>query len=185
MNDPGSILEAFALPAATLVDRRVPKTLLVENGAPTAADKRLIQDGIEELRWVASLKPSLIGIAAWTSPQGSYEEIAVITATAREKAKLPRLTGLIHRAIPYPVVLVTLLDGQLQLSLAHKRLSQAEIGKTVLEGEIHTTSPLPSIPSSPVLLAFAEKPPPPPAKCRQSPPTLPGMDRPHHRVSCS
>ncbi len=36
--------------ASARVDQRVPKKLLVENGAPTAADKRSIKDGIEELR---------------------------------------------------------------------------------------------------------------------------------------
>ncbi|MCP5541978.1 MAG: DUF4391 domain-containing protein [Akkermansiaceae bacterium] len=142
MTDPQPILDAFALPPATLVDRRVPKTLLVENGAPTAADKRLIQDSIEELRWIASLKPNLVGIAAWTSPQGSYEEIAVLTATFREKSRVPRLTDLIHRAIPYPVVLLTLLNQSAVLSLAHKRLSQAESGKFVLEDEVHVSPPI-------------------------------------------
>mgnify|MGYP001461303092 CR=1 FL=1 len=136
------IIDAFALPSATLVDRRVPKTLLIENGAPTAADKRLIRDGIEELRWVAALKPNLVGIAAWTSPQGSYAEIAVLTATFREQARVPRLVGLIHRAIPYPLVLLTLSDRSLGLSLAHKRPSQSDSGKTVLDGEIHATPPL-------------------------------------------
>jgi len=34
----------------------------VEHGAPTAADKRQINDGIEELLWVAALKPTTIGV---------------------------------------------------------------------------------------------------------------------------
>ena len=33
------LIAALALPDDALVDRRVPKTLLIENGAPTAADK--------------------------------------------------------------------------------------------------------------------------------------------------
>ena len=119
MIDPRPILDAFALPPVTLVDRRVPKTLLIENGAPTTADKKLIQDGIEEMRWIASLKPSLIGVAAWDSPQGSYQEIALLTVTFREKAKVPRLMNLIHRAIPYPLVLCALTHSGIVLSLAH------------------------------------------------------------------
>ena len=39
--------------------------LLLENGAPTAADKRHINDGIEELQWVAALKPTTIGVAEY------------------------------------------------------------------------------------------------------------------------
>ena len=48
------LIEALRLPPSTRVDQRVPKTLLVEHGAPTAADKRQIQEGIAELRWVAT-----------------------------------------------------------------------------------------------------------------------------------
>ena len=50
----GTVIAALGLPAEARVDQRVPKKLLVENGAPTAADKRQINDGIEELLWLAS-----------------------------------------------------------------------------------------------------------------------------------
>jgi hypothetical protein len=42
---------------------------------------------------------------------------------------------LLHRAVPYPVLAVTELGDQVNLSLAHKRWSQGEAGKIVLEGE--------------------------------------------------
>jgi hypothetical protein len=41
------VLAALDLPDAARVDRRVPKTLLTEHGAPMAADKRGIHEGIE------------------------------------------------------------------------------------------------------------------------------------------
>ena len=43
-------IESLALPPETRVDQRVPKKLLVENGAPTAADKRQINEGIRDRR---------------------------------------------------------------------------------------------------------------------------------------
>ena len=49
------LIAALELPASCRVDQRVPKKLLVENGAPTAADKRNIAGGIEEIQWVATL----------------------------------------------------------------------------------------------------------------------------------
>ena len=58
------VLDALALPANAKVEQRIPKKLLVEQGAPTAADKRQIQDGIEELQWVAALKPTNIAVPA-------------------------------------------------------------------------------------------------------------------------
>ncbi len=43
---------------------------------------------------------------------------------------------LVHRAIPYPVLLVASQSGILSLSLAHKRLAQNEADKVVLDGGI-------------------------------------------------
>ena len=58
-------IAALELPSGCRVDQRVPKKLLTEQGAPTAADKRLIQDGVEEVIWVAALKPVNIGVPAF------------------------------------------------------------------------------------------------------------------------
>src|SRR3546814_3638780 len=47
-----------------------------------------------------------------------------------------RLIELIHRAIPYPVVLITSDEGGLTLSAAHKRKAQNEAGRVVVEGVV-------------------------------------------------
>lgn len=134
------VITALALPPGAGVDQRVPKKLLVEQGAPTAADKRLIQDGVEEMIWVASLKPVNIGVPAFKDEVREYLEIIVLTAELRPAAKPARLVELIHRAIPYPVVLVASHGGAVNLSLAHKRWSQGEAGKVVIE-DVRGTAP--------------------------------------------
>jgi Domain of unknown function (DUF4391) len=134
------IIAAFELPASCRVDQRVPKKLFLENGAPTTADKKAIQTGIEEVRWIATLKPATIGIAAFKDETRDYSEIALLTVRFRPEAKVPRLSELIHRAIPYPLVL--LAGEPAVLSLSHKRLSLGETGKVVLEGDFHRSAPL-------------------------------------------
>jgi len=128
-------IAALDLPAAARVWRRVPKTLLLEHGAPTAADKRCINEGIEQVLWVAALKPTTIGVAAHRDEAREYLEIAVLRMTLRAEARSSRLIELLHRAVPYPVLAVTELGERVSMSLAHKRWSQGEADKTVLEGE--------------------------------------------------
>lgn len=129
------LIAALDLPPGARVDRRVPKTLLVEHGAPTVADKRRINEGIEELRWVATLKPTTIGVPALRDDVREYLEIAVLRVALRAEARTERLAELIHRAVPYPVFLLVAEGTRLTLSLAHKRRSQGEAGATVLDGE--------------------------------------------------
>lgn len=135
-----SVIAALCLPADARVDQRVPKKLLVENGAPTAADKRQINDGIEELLWLAALKPATIGVPAFRDETCEYLEIAVLSLTLRPGAKAARLTELIHRAIPYPVFLIQTQPTGLMLSLAHLRWSQGQSGQTVLDGSLVTAT---------------------------------------------
>lgn len=136
------ILDALALPSEVKVEQRVPKKLLVEQGAPTTADKRQIQDGIEELTWVAALKPNNIGVPVFKDNEREYLEVAILTVQFRPDAKVTRLLELIHRAIPYPVLLIASFHdsgkASVCISAAHKRFSQSEAGKFVVEEMLST-----------------------------------------------
>ena len=141
-----AIVSALDLPARARVDARVPKKMLVEQGAPTTADKRAIQDGIDEMQWLAALKPNTIAIPAFSDEIHDYSEIAVIAAAFRLDARAARLTELIHRAIPYPVLLITTGPGGVAVSVAPKRAAQNEGDKVVVErvvvaGDIDPNAP--------------------------------------------
>lgn len=130
------LTEALGLPEATRVNQRVPKKLLAEHDVATAADRRQIQDGVDEVFWLAALKPHLIGVPAYEDAHRQYLELAVLRLTLKPGAKPARLVELLHRAVPYPVLLLTSSDAGIGLSLAHLRRSQTEAEKTVLDGEL-------------------------------------------------
>lgn len=134
-----AIVDALGLPPGARVDSRVPKKLLVEQGAPTSADKRAIQDGIDELQWFAACKPATIAVPAFSDDTREYLEIAVVGCAFRPRAKSARLIELIHRAIPYPVVLITTDESSLAVSAAHKRRAQNEAGHFVIDRVVAAT----------------------------------------------
>lgn len=148
------VIAALALPAGCLVGKRIPKTHLIEHGTPATGDKKQINEGLEELTWHAALKPTTTGVAAFTDATREYLEIAVLVAVLRPVAKRARLVELIHRAIPYPVLLVTAQGECATVSLAHKRRSQAEAGKFVLEGPVVATEPMITARPEPADVAF-------------------------------
>ena len=57
----------------------------------------------------------------------------MLSVTLRGNAKAGRLAELVHRAVPYPLVLLLNSERTLMLSLAHKRWAQNEAGKVVLD----------------------------------------------------
>ena len=89
---------------ARTVDQRVPKKMLAEHGAPTAADRRLLTDGIEELQWIAALKPGTVAIPEHRADGREYLEVAVLSvqvrATHGKASQWLRLAELVRRAVP-------------------------------------------------------------------------------------
>jgi hypothetical protein len=149
------LVAALDLPPDAHIDRRVPKKLLIDNGAPTAADKRAINDGVEELAWLAALKPNTIGVREYRDDVREYLEIAVLQLILRAGAKMPRLITLTHRAVPYPVLLLVAHPQGINISAAHKRWSQGEAGKTVLDGDVVEVRP-DVAPNEAIAFAFRE-----------------------------
>ena len=147
---------ALTLPSEALIDRRVPKTLLIENGAFAAGDRRRIREGIEELRWLAALKPATVAIAEYQDDKREYLEIAVLKLALRATERGERIVELIHRAVPYPVFLIVRREGTPELSLAHKRRSLGEAGRTVIDGEIVVAGVCDDC-SSQLLMAFRDE----------------------------
>lgn len=127
---------ALALPPDALIDRRVPKTLLMENGSFASGDRRRIREGIDQLRWLAVLKPRNVGVAEYRDPERDYLEISVLKLALRPATRRGRLVELVHRAVPYPVLLITWWRGTPELSLAHKRRSLGDAEKIVVDGKL-------------------------------------------------
>jgi Domain of unknown function (DUF4391) len=59
------------------MNQRIPRKLLLKNGASVSEDKRAINEGIEEQIWIAALKPVTIGIPEFREENHEYLEIAV------------------------------------------------------------------------------------------------------------
>ena len=145
-----TLLSSLELPPVCVLNERIAKKLLVENGAATPADKRAINEGIDELIWVAALKPKNVGVPAYRDDYREYLEIAILSMRCRAEARSNRINELIHRSIPYPVLLVSIVEmGQeeneigreastasallLNVSVADKRFSQKDAQSMVLD----------------------------------------------------
>lgn len=140
------LITALGLPDSCRVDQRISKKMLIENSLPalaSAQNKRLINEHIEAIQWLAALKPHTIGVPSYRDNVREYLEIAVISVALKplhsimpSVAHRASLAELIQRAIPYPMLLLLHSESHLMLSLAHKRWAQNEAGKVVLDGNM-------------------------------------------------
>ena len=134
------LFDALALPASARMERRVPKALLADHGATGAGDRRLVETGIERLRWRASLKPGTIGVPAFADDVRDYPEVAVLTLELRASANAARLAKIAHSAIPYPMILI-IGDGEAAaLSVAPKRRHERQADRIVVDRLVTATA---------------------------------------------
>jgi len=132
------LLARFAFPASCRVDQRVPKTLFAESEVFEAADRRLFAKAVEEVRCAYVLDAAKAKLVAQADGESDWSCLAVIAVALRETNHAERIAELIHKAMPYPL-LVVLSDGEVAaFSLAEKRLSRDGRETTVLERQVAT-----------------------------------------------
>jgi len=123
----------LAIPETCHLGKRVFKKLFHENTKLGATDKKALRDDIDSITWVYTLKPTTIPIHAYKDDEREYDEIALLQVDLKTQKRTGRIVEMIHRAIPYPLVLVFVFETSVAISLAHKRFSQAERGAVVAE----------------------------------------------------
>lgn len=146
------VFQALALPTATAINKRVPKTVFNEQADLSTADKRLLDSGLDRLDWRATLRPASVGLSAYADELRAYPQIVVMSARLRPGAAGDRLTTVIHRAIAHPLLLLCETQDDVVLSVGLKRHHEREEGRVVVERIAAT--PLMTAPASPIAEAF-------------------------------
>ena len=120
-----TLYETIAIPDSCRLGARVYKKLFHEKAKLGVTDKKAFRDDIDAILWQYSLKPGTIAIQAYEDDHREYFEINVLQIDLKSLNRTRRIAEVIHRAIPYPLVLIFAYEETCSLSLAHKRFSQA------------------------------------------------------------
>jgi len=143
-----ALYNKLTIPNACHLGKRVFKKLFHENAKLGVTDKKAFSEDIDTITWVYTLKPSTIAIQPYEDDHREYHEVAILQVNLKTLKRTSRIAEIIHRAIPYPLVLVLAFGTTCAISLAHKRFSQAEKGAIVAE-EFITTDWIDLAPGSP------------------------------------
>jgi hypothetical protein len=131
------VFDHLALPDSTFLGTRITKKMLIDNNELSSADKKLVTDVIQSVEWKNTLKPETLNIPVYVTETVEYIEIAVIRIVlktdGKQKGKLNKINKLLHSLIPYPVILLVKQEDELAISLADKRINQADKSKLVIE----------------------------------------------------
>jgi len=137
-----ALYKKMMIPESCRLGKRVYKKLFHENAKLNATDKKVLRDDVGTILWQYTFKPTTIPIQPYEDDQREYHEVALLQVNLKQDKRVNRLCEIIHRAIPYPLILVfhisnhqsTIKNQKCLISLAYKRFSQAEKEAIVAEG---------------------------------------------------
>ncbi|MFM1977250.1 MAG: hypothetical protein RL145_2096 [Pseudomonadota bacterium] len=138
-------LAALELPVGARQSTRIAKKILADQAAANSLDRRLIEQGLDDVVWAGVLKPTTIAVPAFVDEKRDWGEIAIITLSVRDSVDPMRIASLLHKAIPYPLLLVADTKSGLQISCANvrrainnesKRVSDTPLVATILSGSM-------------------------------------------------
>lgn len=123
----------MGIPEKCVLNKPLFKKLFQEHADLDITDKKALKDDIDKIRWVHTLKPATINIAAYHDNEREYDEVAVIQIDLSSTNRAQRIAGFVNKAIPYPIVLIFNFADTIAISVADKRINQADKSKWVVE----------------------------------------------------
>lgn len=123
----------MVIPEKCLLNKPLFKKLFQEHADLDITDKKALKDDIDKIRWVYTLKPATVNIAAYRDDAREYDEVAIIQIDLTSANRAQRIAAFVNKAIPYPIVLVFSFADTIALSVADKRINQSDKSKWVVE----------------------------------------------------
>lgn len=127
-----AFLSSLGIPEACLLDKPVYKKMFLDHVELDQIDKKALSEDVDRIRWQYTLKPDTINIAPFQDSEREYLEIAILSVELSNLDRLNRIAAFMHRAIPYPLILAFEHAGKVAISVAEKRINQADKSKLVI-----------------------------------------------------
>lgn len=121
------------IPKKCLLNKSLFKKLFQEHADLDITDKKALKDDVDKIRWVYTLKPSTVNIAAYSDDVREYDEIAIIQVDLSSANRAQRIAAFVNKAIPYPIVLIFNFANTIAISVADKCINQTDKSKWIVQ----------------------------------------------------
>jgi hypothetical protein len=137
-------LDILRLPERCILQKRLTKAFFLKHFSLTAGEKKLLNEGIEHMDWLASIKAALV--PAFVTETHSYEEVQVFAIELRNSRvdrSGAKVAELVQKYVPYPLLLIVYDAENYLVNTCTKRINQNDATKRTIEASV--TSPILSL----------------------------------------
>lgn len=132
----------FNIPERCILDKKLTKAFFLKNFELTATEKKLLNNSILNMDWMASIKPTIANIPIVKNDTHAYEEIQLIVCTINDN-KLNELADkcivLLQKYIPYQMIVLVEDTTHFVINACDKRINLNDSSKRTIENYNTTT----------------------------------------------
>ncbi|MDO5851204.1 MAG: DUF4391 domain-containing protein [Methanobacteriaceae archaeon] len=133
------LIQKLNIPKECLVNNVIPKKDFFEQNMKTT-ERNLFTNNVKQIKWLYSLKEENINIKKYIDEEKEYLEIEIIQLTLKKEQKQEKITEIIQKFIPYPILLIIRYKNRYKLSLAHKRNNKNDTEQIIITETINTNN---------------------------------------------
>lgn len=119
------IIKWWKFPSATIINRNLPKTQIYPH-MKNVVDKQFLQDSVQSIYMLASLKTDNTHIAVYEDDKELYQEIQFLYVKIKDKGDSTKIYKMLAHLIPYPLVILT--DGPDSFTIYTGRFEKLSTG---------------------------------------------------------
>lgn len=126
------------IPERSLVNKKITKAFFKRNFDLTITEKALLDDAaiFQSIEWLACISPSNSNINAYKDEHSIFEEVQIIavhTSDVDFEKNQQRITDLVQKYIPYPILLCIISSQLIVINACDKKINQNDSAKRAVE----------------------------------------------------
>lgn len=131
-----TISDILQLPNRCLLNKKITKAFFKRNFDLTIVERLLLDKQITGIEWLASLSVENINVPSYLNENICYEELQIITVDyfgGNFETDHLKVAELIHKHIPYEILLCVFNEEQMVWSTFGKRINQKDTNKRIID----------------------------------------------------
>jgi hypothetical protein len=133
----------FNIPERSILEKKLTKAFFLKNFDLSVVEKKLLNNSIINMDWLASIKPTIANIPIVKNDNYTYEEIQIIVCTVVDN-QLDELASkcivLLQKYIPYQMILIVEDDSNFVINACDKRINLNDTSKRIIDSYSTTTA---------------------------------------------
>lgn len=133
-----SYVDILNLPERSLLQKKLTKAFFLKNFDLSASEKKVLNNSIVQMEWLASLKPTNCNVLSVINDVVTYEEVQIMicnVGTEKVDEVATNCFQLFQKHIPYNMLVIVENDTEFKLNASEKRINQNDKTKRTIDNQ--------------------------------------------------